>query len=145
MAAPYTVNNVASVFRRGLFNEKVAIVTGGGTGIGKTITQELLYLGCKVMIAARNLERLQRAVDNFFIPEGSDASVTCMKCNIRRENEVRDLISGTVSRFGKLDFLVNNSGGQFGSPSSELSYKGWNAVIDLNLTGTFLVSREGSA
>ncbi len=55
----------------------------------------------------------------------------------------RSLVQETISKYGKLDFLVNNGGGQFLCPISDMSLKGWNAVIQTNLTGTFLMSREG--
>lgn len=57
--------------------------------------------------------------------------------------QVQRLISNTIKRFGKIDFLVNNGGGQFPGPASSFSLKGWNAVIETNLTGTFLCCREG--
>lgn len=57
--------------------------------------------------------------------------------------QVQRLISDTIKKFGKIDFLVNNGGGQFPGPASSFSLKGWNAVIETNLTGTFLCCREG--
>lgn len=135
---------VSSVFRRGLFSNKVAIVTGGGTGIGKTITRELLYLGCKVMIASRKVENLQAASEEITqeIDTASTSHLSFMQCNIRKEDEVKQLISTTLHKYGRLDFVVNNGGGQFVSPAANISLKGWNAVIETNLTGTFLMCRE---
>ncbi|XP_064614977.1 peroxisomal trans-2-enoyl-CoA reductase-like [Liolophura sinensis] len=135
---------VSSIFRPGLFKDKVAIVTGGGTGIGKAITQELLHLGCKVMIASRNLERLEQAAEEMRsgIPQDSPAQIEHVECNIRKEQQVKTLISSTLAKFGKLDYLVNNGGGQFPGPAASFSLKGWNAVIETNLTGTFLCCRE---
>ncbi|XP_019616571.1 PREDICTED: peroxisomal trans-2-enoyl-CoA reductase-like [Branchiostoma belcheri] len=135
---------VRSVFKNGLFAGKVAVVTGGGTGIGLAITKELLSLGCKVVIASRKKDRLQAAADEMAacIPPGSSAQVKAIPCNIRKEDEVKNLMSSVVSEFGRLDFLVNNGGGQFQSPVSMLSLKGWNAVVDTNLNGTFLCLRE---
>ncbi|KPP68873.1 peroxisomal trans-2-enoyl-CoA reductase-like [Scleropages formosus] len=134
----------SSVFRVGLFNSKVAIVTGGGTGIGKAISNELLQLGCSVIISSRKLERLEEAAKELSerIPPSSPAKVTTIQCNIRNEDEVRNLIVSTLKLHGKIDFLVNNGGGQFSSPVELMSTKGWNAVIDTNLTGTFLCCRE---
>src|SRR5690606_21267984 len=72
--------------------------------------------------------------------DGGDA--LAIACNIRREDEVKALVTATLERAGGLDLLVNNAGGQFLSPASEISQNGWHAVVETNLTGTFLVSRE---
>ncbi|XP_063284611.1 peroxisomal trans-2-enoyl-CoA reductase-like [Pelobates fuscus] len=132
MAAP-------SVFCPGLFRHKVAIVTGGGTGIGKSIAAELLELGCSVVIASRNLGRLKEAVIDLTakISPSTPSVVTPIQCNIRKEEEVESLVKSTLDLYGRIDFLVNNGGGQFPSPSEAISSKGWNAVIETNLTGTF--------
>ncbi|KAG1949822.1 peroxisomal 2,4-dienoyl-CoA reductase [Pimephales promelas] len=134
----------SSVFKAGLFNHKVAIVTGGGTGIGKSITSELLHLGCNVVISSRKLERLQAAAEELAqkIPSSSLAKVTPIQCNIRNEEEVKNLMASTLKLHGRIDFLVNNGGGQFSSPVNMMSAKGWNAVIDTNLNGTFLCCKE---
>ncbi|CAG7831555.1 unnamed protein product [Allacma fusca] len=127
-----------SVLRPNLFRGSVAIVTGGGSGIGRAITYELLTLGCKVVIASRNAERLEKAAKEL----GEVGDVTSIPCNIRKEEEVQALISQALEKYGKLDFLVNNGGGQFMSPVESMSLKGWNAVVETNLTGTFLMCRE---
>ncbi|XP_062579171.1 peroxisomal trans-2-enoyl-CoA reductase-like [Saccostrea cucullata] len=139
-----STGRVSSIFRSGLFNGKVAIVTGGSTGIGQAITQELIHLGCTVMIASRNAERLSSATADIKknIPNGSPAEISNIPCNIRKEDQVEKMVSETLSNFGKIDFLVNNGGGQFPGPASSFSLKGWNAVIETNLTGTFLCCRE---
>ena len=74
-----------SVLRPGLFNGKVALVTGGGTGIGKSITQELLSLGCNVTIASRNMENLEKTANEL----NANDKLDIMKCNIRKEDEVK--------------------------------------------------------
>ncbi|XP_056392984.1 peroxisomal trans-2-enoyl-CoA reductase [Hyla sarda] len=128
-----------SVFAPGLFRNKVAIVTGGGTGIGKAIAAELLELGCSVVIASRKLERLKEATAELVsrISPPDPSVLTALQCNIRREEEVESLVKSTLSRYGRIDFLVNNGGGQFPSPSEAITPKGWNAVVETNLTGTF--------
>ncbi|KAM9791379.1 peroxisomal trans-2-enoyl-CoA reductase isoform 1-T1 [Syngnathus typhle] len=132
------------VFRPGLFNHKVAIVTGGATGIGKAISAELIELGCSVVISSRKAERLEAAaqVMRKKIPASSPACVTPLRCNIRNEDEVKVLVSSVLKQYGHIDFLVNNGGGQFSSPAENMSSKGWKAVIDTNLTGTFHCCKE---
>ncbi|KAK6483253.1 peroxisomal trans-2-enoyl-CoA reductase [Huso huso] len=134
----------SSVFRAGLFNHKVAIVTGGGTGIGKAITSELLYLGCSVVIASRKKERLEASAKELSssIPPSNPAKVTPIQCNIRHEAEVRSLVASTLELHGRVDFLINNGGGQFPSPAEYINAKGWNAVMDTNINGTFYCCRE---
>jgi len=129
-----------SVFRSGLFSGKVAIVTGGGTGIGKAIATELLHLGCKVVIASRNLERLTKAAESL----EHIGEIKPMQCNIRKEDDVKSTVTKILEdkNLGKIDFLINNGGGQFPSMTHNMTLKGWNAVIETNLTGTFLMSKE---
>jgi len=127
-----------SVFRPGLFKDKVALVTGGGTGIGKAISEELLTLGARVVIASRNEEKVRKAAEEM----GQLGDVTPLRCNIRKEDDVKSLVQATLEKYGRIDYLVNNGGGQFPCPASDMSLKGWNAVIETNLTGTYLMSRE---
>lgn len=133
---------VKSVFAAGLFKSKVAIVTGGGTGIGQAISRELAHLGCSVVIASRRAERLAEAAERISRDCQHGAMIHHTVCNIRQEADVQRLMSETLEKFGRLDFLVNNGGGQFVCPASEIRLKGWNAVIETNLTGTFLCIRE---
>ena len=96
------------------------------------------------MVASRNEERLKQAAEEMKKNISSDslAEIDHVQCNIRKEEQVQHLIATTLSRFGKLDFLINNGGGQFPGPAESFSLKGWNAVIETNLTGTFLCCRE---
>nr|XP_013052152.2 peroxisomal trans-2-enoyl-CoA reductase isoform X1 [Anser cygnoides]XP_047902917.1 peroxisomal trans-2-enoyl-CoA reductase isoform X1 [Anser cygnoides] len=95
--------------------------------------------GCSVVIASRKFDRLKATAEelNNAFSSVSPAKVTPLQCNIRKEEEVEALVKSTLSLHGKIDFLVNNGGGQFVSPSEAISAKGWNAVIETNLTGTF--------
>ncbi|KAH0513516.1 Peroxisomal trans-2-enoyl-CoA reductase [Microtus ochrogaster] len=129
----------------GLLQNQVAVVTGGATGIGKAISRELLHLGCNVVIASRKLDRLNAAADELrkSLPPSSRAQVTAIQCNIRKEEEVNNLVRSTLAKHGKINFLVNNGGGQFLSPIEDISAKGWQAVIETNLTGTFYMCKAG--
>uniref|UniRef100_A0A7N9I9I1 Peroxisomal trans-2-enoyl-CoA reductase n=1 Tax=Macaca fascicularis TaxID=9541 RepID=A0A7N9I9I1_MACFA len=127
----------------GLLQGQVAIVTGGATGIGKAIVKELLELGSNVVIASRKLERLKSAAVELkaSLPPTNQARVIPIQCNIRNEEEVNNLVKSTLDTFGKINFLVNNGGGQFLSPAERISSKGWHAVLETNLTGTFYMCK----
>uniref|UniRef100_H2Y7U1 Peroxisomal trans-2-enoyl-CoA reductase n=1 Tax=Ciona savignyi TaxID=51511 RepID=H2Y7U1_CIOSA len=128
---------VKSVLKPKLFSGNVAIVTGGATGIGAAIALELAHLGCDVVIASRNEFKLKDAAKKFNNNPSLVGKITPIQCNIRKPEQVENLVKSTLEKFGKLDFLVNNGGGQFLSPAENITPKGWHAVIETNLTGTF--------
>ena len=129
----------STIFRSDLFSGRIAVITGGGSGIGKAIAAELGGLGCHVVIAARGADRLNEAADEL---RAGGATVTAIPCNIREEEDVTGLFGRVKDELGGADFLVNNAGGQFPSPAGYIRTKGWKAVVDTNLTGTFLCCRE---
>jgi len=129
----------ASIFRPGLFAGQVAIVTGGGSGIGRCTAHELAALGAKVALLGRKAEKLEQ-VKAEIAQAGSEAR--SYPCDIREEEAVRQLVAGVIKDFGRIDFLVNNAGGQFAAPLESISAKGWDAVVRTNLTGGFLMARE---
>jgi NAD(P)-dependent dehydrogenase (short-subunit alcohol dehydrogenase family) len=124
-----------SIFRPGLFDGKVAIVTGGATGIGLAITEDLVQLGAKAVIASRKMERLAVAAKG--LSADYAAEVVPVRCNVRVRAEVDALFDETLRRFGRVDFVVNNGGGQFPAPAETITDKGFHAVIETNLTGTW--------
>jgi citronellol/citronellal dehydrogenase len=129
----------ASTFRPGLFNGRVAIVTGGGSGIGRCTAHELVALGAKVAIIGRKIEKLE-AVKAEIAAAGGEAE--SFICDIREEDRVRETVAAVLVRFGRIDHLVNNAGGQFHALLENISAKGWDAVVRNNLTGGFLFARE---
>lgn len=127
-----------SIFRPGLFEGQVILVTGGGTGIGRCIAHELASLGALVIVAGRRPEPLQSVVAEIRAAEGrADAMVL----NIRDREAVDAAVAGLVETHGGLHGLVNNAGGQFATPAGDLKPKGWTAVVDTNLNGTWWVSQ----
>ncbi|MDH5675177.1 MAG: SDR family oxidoreductase [Myxococcales bacterium] len=132
-----------TVYREDLFADRVAIVTGGATGIGLAIAEALLMLGCDVVIASRNRKRLLTSARG--LSEDYGREVLPFTCNIRKRPEIDALMDATLGRFGKLDFVINNGGGQFMAPAAQIREKGWNAVIETNLSGTFQMCQAAHA
>ena len=131
-----------SIFRHNLFQHKVAIVTGGGTGIGKQIARELLELSCTVVIASRKVDKLNDAVIELKSLVPTNQNVSYVQCDIKKEEEIKRLMSTVLEKHHRIDFLINNSGGQFPSSAGRIKTKGWESVISLNLNGTFVCCRE---
>jgi citronellol/citronellal dehydrogenase len=129
---------MTSIFRDGLFDGKVVVVSGGGTGIGRAIAQELASLGATVVICSRSVEHLEPTRAEI---EAAGGKVTALPCNIRDPEAVSAFFAEVVQRHGHVDALVNNAGGQFLSPAEAITPKGWHAVVETNLTGTWYMSR----
>ncbi|KAJ0398579.1 hypothetical protein P43SY_003185 [Pythium insidiosum] len=146
---PLRATDSPSIYRAGLFDGKVAIVTGGGTGIGKCIAHELASLGCKVVIAARNEERLRRTADAIRDElaragvAGAASLVHAVACDIRKEEQVAAMVQETIERFHRIDFLVNNAGGQFRALIEDMKTKGWEAAHGGNIVNIILVLDKG--
>jgi len=128
-----------SVFAPGLFEGQVVLVTGGGSGIGRCTAHELASLGAHVVLVGRKLDKL-KAVAQEIAEDGGRASAH--PCDIRQEDAVRAMVAAVLAERGHIDGLVNNAGGQFMTPLEAISAKGWEAVVNTNLTGGFLVARE---
>ncbi len=125
----------SSIFAKDLFRDRVAVVTGGATGIGLAIAEELALLGAHVVIASRKAERLAIAAKGLSAEHHTE--VLPVVCNIRQRAHVEALFDTALARFGRVDFVVNNGGGQFLSPATMITERGWQAVIETNLTGTW--------
>ncbi|HEY4242854.1 MAG TPA: SDR family oxidoreductase [Kofleriaceae bacterium] len=124
------------VFAPGVFADRVAIVTGGGSGIGLATAAELVRLGARVAICGRTEAKLAAAREQL-----GDRAIA-LPCDIREPAQVETFVGEVLRTFGRLDILVNNAGGQFPSPAQHISPNGFLAVIKNNLVGTFHMCRE---
>jgi NAD(P)-dependent dehydrogenase (short-subunit alcohol dehydrogenase family) len=126
---------VANVFS---VEERVTIVTGGGTGIGKQIAKRFAEAGAPVVIASRKLENLE-GVRKEILAAGGRA--LALECDVRDPEQVQRVVDRTVEEYGRIDVLVNNHGASFRCNILDMSPNAWNTVVAINLNGTFLFSR----
>ncbi|MGI9245598.1 MAG: SDR family oxidoreductase [Steroidobacteraceae bacterium] len=131
-----------TVYRPGLLAGKVFIVSGGGTGIGRGITYLLARLGADVMICGRRQEMLDETAAGIQRHVGREIGTCAM--TIRDPEQVQKMIEATLERFGRIDSLVNNGGGQFPQAAIDFSVKGWNAVIETNLSGAWFMMQAAA-
>jgi citronellol/citronellal dehydrogenase len=128
-------------FRDGLFDGQVALVSGAGRGIGKAIAFQLARLGAKVALCGRDEARLNATAEKL---RALGADVLAHPMSIRDPDAVAKLYDAVWAKFGALDIVVNNAGGQFPQAAIDFSPKGWNAVIDTNLNGTWYMMQTAA-
>jgi citronellol/citronellal dehydrogenase len=135
----------SDIYRPDLLRDLRVLVTGGGSGIGYAIAEECARLGARVHIGGRDEGRLSAALERLratLTALGADPErVSAAPLNIREEERCEAWVSEAVERLGGVDALINNAGGQFPSPAEHIKAKGWRAVIDTNLNGTFFMSQ----
>jgi citronellol/citronellal dehydrogenase len=127
----------SALFAPGVFEGQVALITGGGTGIGLAVAREMGVLGARVVIASRTREKVDAGAA---ILQGDGVEHLALTCDIREPDQVGTLVDEAMARFGRIDVLVNNAGGQFPRPAADLSPRGWDAVVRNNLNGTFYMT-----
>jgi len=137
-----TTASAAPIFRPDLLDGQVALVTGGGTGIGFGISELLARLGAHVVIASRKREHLEPAAERLR-DRGGRASVAAV--DVRDQEQVRAMVDEVRRAHGRLDLLVNNAAGNFYAPSESLSANAWRSVIEIDLYGTFFCSQAAFA
>lgn len=138
-----------SVFAPGLFNDQVIVITGGGSGIGRCTAHELASLGATVVLMGRREEKLQQVVAEIEADSKESGSAGSYYgradyrvADIRDEERVVEVIQSIVAQYGRIHGLVNNAGGQFPAPLEKISKNGFQTVVENNLVGGFLMTRE---
>ncbi|MDP6345998.1 MAG: SDR family oxidoreductase [Alphaproteobacteria bacterium] len=129
------------VYRPDLFAGRTVLVSGAGSGLGKAIAFTFARLGARLVVCGRNPEKLENAKAGI---EALGADCESHQITIRDPEQVSAMIAGVFERHGNLDVLVNNAGGQFPQPSIDFTVKGWNAVIDTNLNGTWYMMQSAA-
>lgn len=117
---------------------KVAIITGGATGLGRQMAEGLAEMGANLVLCARKLERCEAAA-----AELNQLGVRAigLRCDVTNQDEVNAVVEKTRAEFGRIDILINNSGRTWGAPAENMSLDDWQKVINTNVTGTFLCSQ----
>ncbi len=122
------------MLKEGSLKDKVFVVTGGGSGLGKAMTTYFLELGAKVVITSRNLEKLVNTAKE--LEDKTGGNVLPLQCDVRQYDQVEEMLKASLDKFGKVDGLLNNAAGNFISPTERLSANAFDTIIDIVLKGT---------
>ncbi len=122
------------MFKNKELNNKVIVVTGGGSGLGKAMTRYFLTLGAGVVITSRNLEKLQKTKEE--LQQETGGEILPVACDVRNYEKVEHVLAETLKHFGQVDGLVNNAAGNFISPTERLSSNAFDTIIDIVLKGS---------
>jgi citronellol/citronellal dehydrogenase len=125
----------SKLFQPGLLDGQVAIVSGGGSGLGRATALELASLGARVIVCGRREEPLAETA-----AQAEDGRVHAHPCDIREEDQVEALVDAVLAEHGQIDLLVNNAGGQYMTPAEDITPKGFRTVLRLNVEGTWLMT-----
>jgi NAD(P)-dependent dehydrogenase (short-subunit alcohol dehydrogenase family) len=130
----YNMNFSAKMLRDNALEDKVIVITGGGSGLGKAMTKYFLELGAKVAISSRDLEKLEKTAAELSLETGGECLP--VQCDVRFYDQVENMLVEVLKKFGKVDVLLNNAAGNFISPTERLSANAFDTVIDIVLKGS---------
>jgi NAD(P)-dependent dehydrogenase (short-subunit alcohol dehydrogenase family) len=114
------------------------MITGGSLGLGRQMAQGLAEMGANLVLCARKKERCERAAEEL---RALGVAALALACDVTNPASIQEVVDAIVSRFGRIDILINSAGTSWGAPAEEMRLEHWNKVIETNLTGTFLCSQ----
>src|ERR1700730_3392832 len=117
---------------------RVAIITGGSVGLGRQMAQGLAEMGASLVLCARKKERCEQAAKAL---QSMGVVTLALDCDVKDPASTRSVVEAAISKFGRIDVLINNAGTSWGAPVEEMRLEHWNKVIETNLTGTFLFAQ----
>jgi len=129
------MKNTEGMLKEGSFKDKTIIITGGGTGLGKSMGKYFLQLGANLVITSRKLDVLQATADELMKETGGQ--VLAVQCDVRNYADVEKMLAASVEKFGKVDTLLNNAAGNFISPTERLSSRAFDTIVDIVLRGSY--------
>ncbi|MBN6189114.1 SDR family oxidoreductase [Aneurinibacillus sp. BA2021] len=118
---------------------KTAIITGGGRGLGAQIAEGFAEAGANLVLCSRRVESCEETAAR--LQEETGAQCMTLACDVRNPDDVQRVVDQAIERFGRIDILVNNSGASWGAPAVDMPLEAWNKVMDINVTGTFLMAQ----
>lgn len=119
---------------------KTAIITGGGRGLGEQIAEGLAEAGANIVLCSRKKEACDEVASR--LSESGAGEAIGLKCDVTSQEDIKKVVEETINKFGRIDILVNNSGATWGSPAVDMPVAAWEKVMNVNVTGTFLMSQE---
>lgn len=129
------MNYKEPMLREGSLKDQTVIVTGGGTGLGKSMTKYFLELGANVVITSRKLPVLEKTAEE--LSQATGGQVLPLACDVRHYDQLENVLAETEAKFGQVNAVVNNAAGNFISPTERLSHRAFDTIVDIVLRGTY--------
>ncbi|KAI8149653.1 hypothetical protein BJV82DRAFT_588750 [Fennellomyces sp. T-0311] len=131
--------DTTQIFKENIFEGKVLLCSGGGSGICRGMTEQIVRHGAKAVIISRSFEKLQKAAEEMSRATGGE--IIPIQADVRKPADVENAVAKTIEKFGRIDFLINGAAGNFLASLQNLSYNAFRTVIEIDLLGTFNLTK----